>query len=103
MLGPQSESPAGMAPRFAHPPISAQDIRDLQAGAKFLYLYGSARYSDILPGTPEHITRFCWQMVASGDPFIFDPAINPQGLTWSNIHQSRGNCADAECTLQGLA
>lgn len=102
MLGPKSESPAGMTPRLVQQPITPQDIADIQAGSKFFYFYGSARYGDSLPGTPRRITRFCWQMIVTGDPFAFDPAVNPNSVRWSNLHQGRGNCADNECILQGL-
>lgn len=102
MLGPRSEGSAGMAPRSTQMAITAQDIHDIQAGNKFFYMYGSARYSDSMPDTPQRITRFCWQMVVTGNPFTFDPTIDPQGVSWTNVHQGRGNCADNECAIQGL-
>jgi len=63
-----------------------------RCGKRFLYLWGWARYSDLLPNTPERITRFCWQIIADGNPLTFNPLFDPQGLRWSNIHQRRGNC-----------
>jgi len=102
MLGPKATSKGGIAPHSASPALTPQDILDIQSGRRFLYLWGWARYSDILPNTPERITRFCWQIIADGNPLTFNPLLDPQGLRWSNIHQRRGNCADDECRWQGL-
>jgi hypothetical protein len=102
MLGPRATSKGGIAPHAAAPALTPQDILDIQSGQRFLYLWGWARYSDLLPNTPERITRFCWQIIADGNPLTFNPLMDPQGLRWSNIHQRRGNCADDECRWQGL-
>jgi hypothetical protein len=102
MLGPKATSKGGIAPHAAAPALTPQDILDIQSGQRFLYLWGWARYSDLLPNTPERITRFCWQIIADGNPLTFNPLMDPQGLRWSNIHQRRGNCADDECRWQGL-
>jgi hypothetical protein len=102
MLGPKATSKGGIAPHSASPALTPQDILDIQSGQRFLYWWGWARYSDILPNTPERVTRFCWQIIADGNPLTFNPLLDPQGLRWSNIHQRRGNCADDECRWQGL-
>jgi hypothetical protein len=102
MLGPKANSKGGIAPHTTSPALTPQDIVDIQSGRRFLYLWGWARYSDSLPNAPERITRFCWQIVADGNPLTFNPLIDPQGLRWSSIHQRRGNCADDECRSQGL-
>jgi hypothetical protein len=102
MLGPKATSKGGIAPHAAAPALTPQDILDIQSGQRFLYLWGWARYFDLLPNTPERITRFCWQIIADGNPLTFNPLMDPQGLRWSNIHQRRGNCADDECRWQGL-
>lgn len=102
ILGPKATSKGGIAPHSASPALTPQDILDIQSGQRFLYLWGWARYSDILPNTPERVTRFCWQIIADGNPLTFNPLLDPQGLRWSNIHQRRGNCADDECRWQGL-
>jgi hypothetical protein len=52
-----------------------------------LYFYGWARYRDILPGTPEHVTQFCFEL------HIPDPD------TWTTNFTNcpRHNCYDDEC------
>ncbi len=102
MLGPKMASTAGQAPHFPQAAITPQDIVDIQHGNKFLYLWGWARYFDTLPDTPRRITRFCWQIIISGDPVTFDPRVDPQSVRFFNVYQPRGNCADEECALQGL-
>ncbi|HMK79985.1 MAG TPA: hypothetical protein VK438_10065 [Xanthobacteraceae bacterium] len=101
MLGPKAGGVAGNAPLLPQPAITPQDILDVQQGRRFLYLWGWARYNDVMPDTNPHITRFCWQILAHGDPIAFD-ASNPTGVQFYNAHLGRGNCADEECVLQGL-
>ncbi len=100
LIPPNTETLGGQAPRYSELPISPQDILDVQAGSKFLYFWGWAKYSDVFQNTPEHITRICWQIVILGDPAAYDPAVSPQNLTFSNIYHSEGNCADDECADQ---
>lgn len=101
MLGPKSSNMGGAAPHFGiTSAITPQDLSDVQNSRKFLYLWGWAKYFDRFPGTPEHITRFCWQIVLTGDPFGFVPNQNPTlagSLNFSYIIHSEGNCADDEC------
>jgi hypothetical protein len=97
LIPPNTEAGGGLAPRYPGPAITPQDILDVQAGQKFLYLWGWARYFDVFPDTPQHITRFCWQILPLGDPFAYDPKVVPQNLTFPNVHHLRGNCADEEC------
>ncbi len=102
MLGPKATLFGGQSPVV---PITPQDIRDVQAGRKFLYLWGWARYSDAFPGSAPHVTRFCWQMAAIGDPDKYDPSTAGVGLNallWFNLHMSEGTCSDDECTAIGL-
>ena len=102
LLGPKMPGTGGQAPHFPSAAITPQDILDIQGNRKFLYLWGWARYSDILPNTPRRITKFCWQIFVAGDPLAFNPSVDPQSIRFSNVHQARGNCADDECVLQGL-
>jgi hypothetical protein len=94
-LGPKSVSTGGLARSF-----SDAEMREIVAGRKFLFLWGWAEYSDIFPGTPRHISRYCAQVRAFGDPS------NPEGgPTVFNIVfyvHLRGNCSDDECAAQGL-
>lgn len=103
MLGPKMSNNGGQAPHIPHQAaLAPQDIVDIQNGRRFFFLWGWARYFSTLPDTPEHITRFCWRVFFTGDPFVFNPAVNPSSVTVHNLHLPQGNCADEECRLQGL-
>ena len=82
--------------RAPDPPLSPQDILEVIAGKKILYLWGWARYHDVFPDTPQHITRFCWTIYPQGDPTTFTEE-RPDSLKWLSILHSEGNCADEEC------
>jgi hypothetical protein len=99
LIAPNTESGGGIAPRFPAAAISPQDILDVQAGLKILYFFGWAKYFDVFPDTPQHITRFCWQIVILGDPLAYDPGVSPQNLTFPNVYHHEGNCADDECAI----
>jgi hypothetical protein len=72
LIGPKSSALGGLSP-YPEAPISAQDLVDVQAGRKYLYLWGWARYYDVFPDTPEHITHFCWVVLPNGDPMTYQP------------------------------
>jgi hypothetical protein len=97
LIPPNTEVGGGLAPGPRASAITAQDILDAQSGRKFLYFLGWARYFDVFPDTPQHITRFCWQILPIGDPFAYDPKVSPQNLTFPFVHHLKGNCADDEC------
>ncbi len=97
LIPPNTETGGGLAPRFPAPGISPQNILDVQSGKKVLYLMGWAKYSDVFPDTPEHVTRFCYQITPLGDAFTFNPNVVPQSLTFPTIHHFEGNCADDDC------
>lgn len=102
LLPPKSQLTGGQAPTPPQAAISPQDVEDSQAGRKFIYLWGWARYSDVFPETKQHITRFCWLIVATGGPKTFDPSISgdpptPGALRFQFILHHEGNCADDEC------
>jgi hypothetical protein len=100
LVPPKGSLNGGVAPAHPNPAVSPQDIIDIQSGHKFFYLWGWTTYSDVFPGTPRHITRFCWQIDAVGDPRAFVPgtsAPNPGSLAFSMFHHREGNCADDEC------
>jgi hypothetical protein len=97
LLGPGATANGGMAPAMPGAAITPQDIKDVQNGTKFLYLWGSARYHDVFPKTPQHVTRFCWAIIVDGDPFAFTPgaiAPAPGSLRFENIHMAEGNSTD---------
>lgn len=99
LLPPTTHAWGGIGPRFPANAISPDDILDIQQGRKLLCFWGWARYHDVFPGTPEHITRFCWYILATGDPRAFSPTqpAGPDRLVFSTIHHPEGNCADDEC------
>ncbi|PNE12175.1 MAG: hypothetical protein CR217_05030 [Beijerinckiaceae bacterium] len=97
MLGPKAISMGGAAPLIPAAPITPQDIIDTQNGTKFIYLWGWTKYFDVFPRTAEHITRFCWLILTTGNPMTFNPA-QPGSLTFHNLHHVEGNCADDECS-----
>jgi len=72
--------------------VSIETIIAVKNKSSHLYLYGWAKYRDILEDTPEHITKFCWELIG-----IFD---DPNDLRVSRINFSifpKNNCADEEC------
>jgi hypothetical protein len=103
MMGPKFSSPAGQAPHPHKGALTPQDILDVQGGKKFLYIWGSARYQDVPPFPADRLSRFCWRIIITGNPMLFNPAIDPNSVHFTNAYETRGNCADDECKLQGLA
>lgn len=101
LIPPKIITRGGIAPQIPRAPISPQDILDVQQGRKILYLWGWARYFDVFPNTPQHITRFCWVILPIGDPLSYVPGqlVNGQEtLTFNWILHFEGNCADEECS-----
>lgn len=100
LLGPKIQLLGGQAPQIPAPAITPQDLVDVQTGIKHLYVWGWARYNDTFPGTPEHITRFCWYVRVVGNPFAFVPGSQPGGaggVAFPYVYHMEGNCADDEC------
>jgi len=97
LLAPHMDASGGLAPRPPHPAVTAQDIVGAQQGQKYVYIWGWARYSDVFPDTPVHLTRFCWLITCLGNPLTHDPAEETKKITFSWILNSEGNCADDEC------
>jgi hypothetical protein len=99
MMPPVFELQGGVAPRYPGAAITPQDIIDSQAGRKFIYLWGWIRYRDIFPETEQHITRYCWLIMATGDPLKYVPNTPgqppvPGTLAFSMTHHSEGNSID---------
>jgi hypothetical protein len=106
LIPPKTTTMGGMSPIPGEPAISPQDITDIQEGRKHLYLLGWARYRDVFPTTPEHITRFCFIITPIGDPVMYSPTAKigePGSLIFPSIHFTRGNCFDDECEAAGLS
>lgn len=99
-IPPKGSVLGGLVPTPGRAAISPQDILDAQSNKKFIYMWGWAKYEDVFPGTPQHITRFCWLIMSVGDPKSFapgTPAPAQGSLGFSSIYHSEGNCADDEC------
>ena len=78
-------------------PINGSDLLAVRDRKKFLYLWGQADYRDIFEGTPDHVTKFFFQLIGvRGDPTqVWDDKTNLVELIWET--QPRHNCADEEC------
>ena len=98
LIAPKQIAMGGIVPRVPSPAISPQDLIDIQAGRKILYFWGLAKYYDVFPGTPQHITRFCWSILPVGNPL--DPGEGTKDLRFTYLLHAKGNCADDECTQQ---
>ncbi|HEV2492548.1 MAG TPA: hypothetical protein VG204_05690 [Terriglobia bacterium] len=68
-------------------------------GKKHVYFYGWATYRDVFPDTPEHLTRFCYEMVKVNIPPALAPPIHPGLVNYTfNLNQRRrNNCYDEQC------
>jgi hypothetical protein len=74
-----------------------QQIQSVQRGIGHFYLYGWAKYSDIFENTPEHITKFCYELaVFNHDPS--KPITNTPGDGYLEFRAcEEHNCIDEEC------
>lgn len=98
-IGPRETNVGVYAPSPTQAPITAQDLLDAQNGRKFIYLWGWTRYNDVFPGTPRHITKFCWTINSQGDPFTFVPHYEgpigtPGRLAFGYTQHAEGNSAN---------
>ncbi len=91
LIPPKTTLHGGLGPKFNIPAISPQDILDIEAGVKFLYIWGWVKYSDVFDGYVMHTTRFCWQITPVGDPMNFKPDVIPASVTFSTLHHRYGN------------
>jgi len=82
--------------------ITPEDIEAIQAGRKFLYVWGWAKYHDAFEDTPQHITKFCWTIDILGNPRTFVPHSSDytKQLEFRYSMLRFGNCSDEECEEQ---
>jgi hypothetical protein len=85
-LGPRTTI---MGARLPIEGLTQAELIAIQNKTKFLYLMGWVRYHDIFANTPEHMTRFCYQVDVAGD-------VQGQFSVLFNPHP-RNNCADEGC------
>lgn len=99
MLSPKNTLQAGQAPRPPAKALSPDEILSILNGEKIFHLWGWAKYSDIFPNTPPHITKFSWILGIRGDPKSFVPhSTKPaEMLIFNYLMTDDGNCADEEC------
>ncbi len=66
-------------------------------GGMHVYFYGWARYKDVFNGTPEHLTKFCYEMERVEPP---RPISNQPGFSQVGAYLAqcpRNNCYDEQC------
>jgi hypothetical protein len=73
------------------------DLLAVKNGTKHFYIWGTARYRDIFPGTPERVTKFCvYASAVTGDPTSpWHADNNPMEIAF--VTYERHNCADEDC------
>ncbi len=79
--------------------ITVEEIEEIQAGRKFLLVWGWAKYRDVWENTPQHITKFCWSIEIVGNPRTFEPN-SPDPAKRMDFRFGMlpfGNCWDEEC------
>lgn len=70
---------------------TGDDLAEVKAHTKYLYIWGEARYRDIFADTPEHVTRFAYQIEVLGNP---TKPSSPDNIVQMNaITLPRHNCA----------
>jgi hypothetical protein len=76
------------------------ELAEVKSRAKWLYIWGTAHYRDVFTGTPDHVTRFAWEITVFGDPT--KPVSDQNVVTFSTKLLDRHNCTDEECSKQGF-
>jgi hypothetical protein len=91
LLGPKSGAIGGSPRTF-----TLEEMRRVQTGHAFLYLWGWARYENVFQRqTHGHVTRYCVQVVIITDPGLSNCVFN-------YLVHTEGNCSDSECAMMGL-
>lgn len=96
---PTTIAPHGIAESVPRD-IDGTDLVAVSERRKHLYIWGIARYHDVLPGTRGHITKFCvYATNISGDPMRqWHATDNPVEIMFATYH--RHNCADDDCNKE---
>jgi hypothetical protein len=94
-LGPKGKT--GLGPISITPDV-IEALESVPTGGSWhLYFYGWAKYRDVFPGTPEHITKFCYEMTqVSGNPYF--PKKEEMYSYFSACPHH--NCTDEECKAE---
>jgi len=94
--GPATIPPHGTIESFYYD-VAGEDLVAISERRKHLYVWGTAYYRDVFPGTSEHITKFCvYARTITGDPTkVWNREANPVEIMFATYHQH--NCADEDC------
>ncbi len=70
--------------------ISDEEVRQIAARDKTLYLWGWVKYQDIFPESPERCAKFCYRLRVMGHPSI---AVSDRNVVqWiSNLHSAHNS------------
>jgi hypothetical protein len=94
VLGPKANtrmSPVGVRPE------SIEALESIPRGWH-VYFYGWAKYHDVFARTPEHITKFCYELAQiNGSPYA--PKAGEKPYTYYETCP-RHNCTDEECKAE---
>jgi hypothetical protein len=77
-----------------------QQIQSVQRGIGHLYLYGWARYKDIFENTPEHITKFCYELTLFNHDPTKPKTSDPSDGYLEFRAREQHNCIDEECKTE---
>ncbi len=96
---PTTIYPSGMIESMPRD-ITGEELVAIRDGKKHFYVWGVARYHDVFPGTPRHVTKFCCSIGnVTGNPREgYDVNSNAVEITFPFYH--RHNCADDDCQDQ---
>lgn len=88
VLGPKHTTYTGYFGR-----IKAEAIDAVRRGQGHLYFYGWTTYNDVFRNTPQHVTKFCYELNQFGmNAFTGAGPGNTFYTAWKHH-----NCADSEC------
>jgi len=101
-IAPKLRAGGPQAPYDGDAPILPEELIEVIAGTKRLYLWGWAKYQ-VVQSEAWHITKFCWMVgLREGKPMSFKPN-TPAGqegsLSFNYFFHTEGNCVDSECGL----
>lgn len=78
--------------------FTGEQLDDVKAGRKFLYIWGKATYQSVFEEAGEHITKFCVQAQnITGDPTKAWDENVPFGIQFAVFGNQ--NCSDEDCLL----
>jgi hypothetical protein len=75
--------------------VEVASINGVRTHTNHLYIHGWTTYRDIFPGTPEHVSMFCFELTeVRADPTY---STVPIPVTWSECTGVHHNCSDEDC------